>query len=314
MKSNQSTFAGGGTGVSGGGAAGPAGGAAGLGRSGLGTSGGQRLPASPRERRPALAALAVLLILGGALASAYLVMASGERVSAIRIAQPVAAGQQIPESALEEVQVGDTGIQFISWSERAKVTRHVAAVRLVRGALLTNSMIVPGDAPQNGRLIVGLALKPGQFPSGGLEVGRHVTLYAVGGGQNGGPRAGTVLSEDAIVVGISGDRDTGGLGGARLSSDQTSVDVAVPPGDAAKVTQAASAQAVAVALIPDGTRAAAAPGGQSPPPEKNRNRDDEPGGAGEPGGAEPPDGTVPVPGGSPGTGQGTPPGTGAGGN
>ena len=115
-------------------------------------------------------------------------MASGERVSAIRIAQPVAAGEQIPESALEEVQVGDTGIQFISWSERAKVTRHVAAVRLVRGALLTNSMIVPGDAPQNGRLIVGLALKPGQFPSGGLEVGRHVTLYAVGGGQNGGPR------------------------------------------------------------------------------------------------------------------------------
>src|SRR5690606_41119785 len=70
----------------------------------------------------------------------------------------------------------------------------------------------------------------------------YVTLYAVGGGQNGGPRAGTVLSEDAIVVGISGDRDTGGLGGARLSSDQTSVDVAVPPGDAAKVTQAASAQ------------------------------------------------------------------------
>ena len=62
MKSNQSTFAGGGTGASGGGAAGPAGGAAGLGRSGLGTSGGQRLPASPRERRPALAALAVLLI------------------------------------------------------------------------------------------------------------------------------------------------------------------------------------------------------------------------------------------------------------
>ena len=87
------------------------GGAAGLGRSGLGASGGQRLPVSPRERRPALAALAVLLILGGALTSAYLVMASGERVSAIRIAQPVAAGQQIPMSALEEVQVGDTGIR-----------------------------------------------------------------------------------------------------------------------------------------------------------------------------------------------------------
>lgn len=238
MKSNQSTFAGGGSGPSGGGAAGSSGGTAGLGRSGLGASGGQRLPASPRERKPALAALAVLLILGGALASAYLVMASGERVSAIRIAQPVAAGQQIPASALEEVQVGDTGIQFISWSERAKVTRHVAAVRLVRGALLTNSMIVAENAPENGRLVVGLALKPGQFPSGGVEVGRRVTLYAVGTGQNGGPRAGTVLSADAIVIGIAGTGGSGGeFGGTRLSSDQTSIDVAVPPSDAPQVTR-----------------------------------------------------------------------------
>src|SRR4051794_1582674 len=127
MKANQST-------ISGGGAAGSSGGT-GLGRSGLGTSGGQRLPASSRERRPALAALAVLLILGGALASAYLVMASGERVSAIRIAQPVAAGQRIPAGALEEVQIGNTGIDFISWSERKRVTRNYAAVPLVQGAL-----------------------------------------------------------------------------------------------------------------------------------------------------------------------------------
>ena len=311
MKANQSTFADGGTGTgsSGGGAAGSSGGA-GLGRSGLGTSGGQRLPASPRERKPALAALAVLLILGGALASAYLVMASGERVSAIRIAQPVAAGQRIPASALEEVQIGDTGIQFISWSEREKVTRHVAAVRLVKGALLTNSMIARGDAPENGRLVVGLALKPGQFPSGGLEVGRHVALYAVGTGQSGGPRAGTLLSEDAIVMGVSGDDGGGALGGARLRSDQTSVDVAVPPEDAAQVTQAASAGAVAVALIPDGAKPPSGGAGEPSPPE-GRNRGAEDPSTREPG-AEGPGGTVPVPGGGPG--GGASPGPGAGGN
>src|ERR671915_2342757 len=74
---------------------------------------GQRLPVPPRERKPALAALAVLLILGGALTSAYLVMASGQRVSAIRVAQPVAAGQRIPLGALQEVQIGNTGIDYI---------------------------------------------------------------------------------------------------------------------------------------------------------------------------------------------------------
>src|SRR5919197_2160187 len=111
------------------------------GNSSLRSGAGQRLPAPPRERKPALAALAVLLILGGALTSAYLVMASGERVSAIRIAQPVAAGQQIPQDALQEVQIGNTGIDFISWSERGRVTRAYAAVPLVQGALLPNQMV-----------------------------------------------------------------------------------------------------------------------------------------------------------------------------
>src|SRR5688500_13092246 len=109
MKSNQSAVGGGIATTPAGGAGGPGQqgpgqqgpGQAGLGRTGLGASGGQRLPAAPRERKPALAALAVLLILGGALTSAYLVMASGQRVAAIRIAQPVAAGQRIPLGALE---------------------------------------------------------------------------------------------------------------------------------------------------------------------------------------------------------------------
>ncbi|GAA4237213.1 hypothetical protein GCM10022254_48750 [Actinomadura meridiana] len=293
MKTNQSTISEG---------------SAGLGRTGLGTSGGQRLPASPRERKPALAALAVLLILGGALASAYLVMASGERVSAIRIAQPVAAGQQIPASALQEVQVGDTGIEFLDWSERAKVTRHIAAVPLVKGALLTNSMISPLDAPTSGRLTVGLALKPGQFPSGGVEVGGHVLLYAVGGGTNGGPRPGTVLSRDAIVVGVgSDDGGGGGLGGTRLRSEQTSVDVAVSPADAPLVTQAASAGTVALALFPAGTTPAAAPPANPVPPNGQPGGQPDGQQGGQPGGQQggQPGGTVPV---SPG--RGAPTGTG----
>jgi hypothetical protein len=298
MKANQSALAGG----SSGGSPGPNAGG-GPARSGLGTSGGQRLPVSPRERKPALAALAVLLILGGALASAYLVMASGQRVTAIRIAQPVAAGQRIPPSALEEVQVGDTGIQFVNWSERLNVTRFYASVPLVKGALLTNGMISRTDEAAKGRLVVGLALKPGQLPSGGVETGKKVTLYAVGGasgGASGGPRAGTVLAAEPIVIGV------GGGGGDRLRSDQTNVDVAVAPGDAALVTQAASAGTVAIALIPDGTKTPQQPGGQSPAPAGSQTPTGTGGtgtGTGTPGTGT---GT-----GTPGTGNGTP---GTGGN
>ncbi|MFC5747048.1 hypothetical protein [Actinomadura rugatobispora] len=261
MKSNQSA-------VAGGIATSPAGGQGGdgLGRSGLGASGGQRLPVAPRERKPALAALAVLLILGGALTSAYLVMASGQRVSAIRVAQPVAAGQRIPLSALEEVQVSDTGADYyINWTERAAVARAYAAVPLVQGALLTNRMVSRTDDAAKGRVVLGLALKPGQFPSRGLETGKRVSLYAVGGGTGGGPRAGTVLSADAIVVGVSQGGDSG-----RLRGDQTTVDVAVPPNEAPAVTQAASAGSVAVALIPEGTRVTGGGQPQQPPPSTER--------------------------------------------
>src|SRR5436190_679193 len=96
---------------------------AGLSGAGLGSPGGQRLPVPPRERKPALAMLAVLLILGGALASAYLVMQSGQRVAAIQISAQVAAGQKVPAAAITEVQIGDTGISYIAWSERAKVVQ-----------------------------------------------------------------------------------------------------------------------------------------------------------------------------------------------
>jgi hypothetical protein len=208
---------------------------------------GQRLPVPPRERKPALAAIAVLLILGGALTSAYLVMASGQRVSAIRVKEPVAAGQQIPQSALEEVQIGDTGIAYLRWNERGKVSQAYAAVPLVPGALLTNQMMAqPDAAATQGRVVVGLALKPGQLPSKDLVRGDHVAVYAVGGPNSGVP-GGTVLAPDGIV------QDVRQLGEGTLESTQTRISVAVPPDQAPALAEAASASAAAVALVPAGT-------------------------------------------------------------
>jgi hypothetical protein len=223
-------------------------------RSALGTP-GQRLPVPPRERKPALAALAVLLILGGALASAYLVIASGNQVSAVRIREPVAAGQKIPLTAMEEVQISaNTGLEYVPWADRQKFTQAHAVVNLVRGTLLTGGMAAPpGSNPAaQGRVVVGLALKPGQVPPGGLDSGDQVSVYAVGGqGGAGSIPAGTLLAEQAFVYEVArpGEDD--------LQSDVVQISVAVPAEQAPQVTQAASAGAAAVALIP--------PGGQPPP-------------------------------------------------
>ena len=57
----------------------------------------RKLPVPPRERKPALAALAILLILGGALAATtLLVLRSGDRVSAIGIVRQIGAGRPSP--------------------------------------------------------------------------------------------------------------------------------------------------------------------------------------------------------------------------
>ena len=65
----------------------------------------RRPPRVVRERKPALAALALLLIAGGALGAAYLVVQNAHRVAAIEVTQPLGPGQQIPVSALREVDI-----------------------------------------------------------------------------------------------------------------------------------------------------------------------------------------------------------------
>src|SRR5450759_5082068 len=90
---------------------------------------GRRVPGAPRERKPALAALAVLLILGGALGAGFLVLQSGKRVAAIEISQPIGVGQQIPRSAMQEVQIASgTGLDYVPWSEASQVAQFYACL------------------------------------------------------------------------------------------------------------------------------------------------------------------------------------------
>jgi hypothetical protein len=133
----------------------------------------ERLPARPRERRPALAALAVLLILGGALASMSLVLRSGDTVAAIGVAEQVPRGQRIPLQALREVQVARSGVAYVPWSQRGAVANFYAATALLPGSLLSANQVSRTGAVRTGQVVVGLALKPGQYPAGDPRVMAH---------------------------------------------------------------------------------------------------------------------------------------------
>ncbi|MFB4285092.1 hypothetical protein ACBJ59_58200 [Nonomuraea sp. MTCD27] len=161
------------------------------------------LPQWSRQRSPGLAALAVLLVLGGALATTVLVMRADERRSVIRVTERVGAGQPFGSGVLQEARIADDGVSYWSWSQHDQVAVTVATVTVLPGTLLTRPMVAGGDGgAAAGRAVrLGLALKPGQVPYD-LQRGERVQLIHVPGRRNGSEGPALVV-EEAVVDGVS---------------------------------------------------------------------------------------------------------------
>jgi hypothetical protein len=205
----------------------------------------RRLPAPARERKPALAALAVLLILGGALGAGFLVLQSGKRVAAIEIFARIGAGQRIPLSAMRQVQIpAGTGLGFVPWADATQVARFFTVGVIPAGTLLTQGMVAPSGMSVTGKAVLGLALKDGQLPRG-LQAGDHIDIYQVSDSQQTCPGApGAVLSGDAVVLAIGRPAADAG------SSAVADVQVAVNPTDAGAVACNAANGMVGIAVLP----------------------------------------------------------------
>jgi len=207
-------------------------------------AGSRRPPQVARERKPALAALALLLIVGGALGAAYLVLQNGHRVAAIEVTEQLGAGQQIPLTALREVDIATSGgLSYVPWSAAGQVSRFFAATGIPPGTLLTNSMVAQVNGLASGKSVVGLALKDGQLPDG-LQAGDHVNLYQVSDASQSCPGTpGSLLASNAVVLGI-------GAPPAAASASAVDVRVALEPAAAGAVTCNAANSNVAVAVLP----------------------------------------------------------------
>ena len=213
---------------------------------------------APRERKPALAALAVLLILVGALGATVMVMRAGNKIEVVEITGNVAAGQPIPSSAIKVVEVSDVSdVDFIRWGQRGDLLKNYrAATNLMPGVLLTVPLVTKGQgglAPD--KSVVGLSLKDGQFPPGlkagdtvaAFRVGNDVSKSSSGSGSSGGDdSAGTDTALISAQVTVQEVKTSTG----EFSSGNTSVTVQVDSDVAGKLTIAASAGDVALVLVP----------------------------------------------------------------
>jgi hypothetical protein len=207
--------------------------------------GDRRLPGGPRERRPGLAALAVLLILAGALGAGFLVIQSAKRVAAVEVTAAVGAGQHIPLSALRPVQLAaGSGLGYVPWNEAAQVTRFFTVGAIPPGTLLTRGMVAATGASLAGKVVLGLALKDGQLPSG-LADGDLVAVYQVSDAQQTCPgTSGALLATGALVLSVTAPAATSG------GNAQADVAVAVNPADAGAVACNAANGMVGLAVLP----------------------------------------------------------------
>jgi hypothetical protein len=190
---------------------------------------GDRIPVPTRQRRPALAALALVLVLGGAALSGFLVLNSGQKESVLVLREDVPYGHQFQASDFREEELSLTGgIQPVRFNQLTQLVSegYKAKTNIPAGSVLTYGMITRLlPIPGNNFSEVGVNVPEGQYPADGLREGDVVkVLYTpptdkgipAGGVKNGTPLPlGVTLVSQAYVSGVHAAG--GGQGGLDVS-------------------------------------------------------------------------------------------------
>ena len=138
------------------------------------------LPPPRRRRRPALLALAVTMVVLGALGAAYLATSLGQTSPVIAIAREVPWGQTVTAADLVEARIpADPALEPISYGDRDQVIGMVAATTLTPGSLLTRDALTDQRLPAPGQQLVGVGVSTVQLPTTALRPGDGVLLVPV---------------------------------------------------------------------------------------------------------------------------------------
>ncbi|MEU3790514.1 hypothetical protein [Streptomyces fructofermentans] len=211
---------------------------------------GERLPAPPRERKPALAALAVLLILVGALGATTLVLRAGERVEVVKVTGDIQAGESVGDNVDPVLVADDAGINYVKWTQIDALKKLKAKSKIYAGTLVIGEMFAAGNDLPAGKAVVGLSLKEGQYPLG-IEGGDTVAAYLVGNSGSSSSSddeantSGAPIVADAVVNSVPADKSD-----STISSTTKRITVTVDVSDAAALARAAAANQVALVKVP----------------------------------------------------------------
>ncbi|GGJ52174.1 hypothetical protein [Streptomyces brasiliensis] len=213
---------------------------------------GDRLPTAPRERKPALAALAVLLILVGALGATTLVLRAGDRIEVIKVTKPIEAGESVSDSNVTSVMVAaDDSIDYVKWDQLATLKTLKAKSTIYQGTVVVGQMFAGGSSLPAGKASVGVALKEGQYPAD-IKAGDTVAVYNVDSSGSGSEKTtdSTATSNGGLLVANARVNFKNDSSDSTISTGNLSLTLLVDEADAAAVTRAAAAGAVSVVHVP----------------------------------------------------------------
>lgn len=205
----------------------------------LGAESRGRLPAPVRDRRPALAALALLLVLGGALASALIAYRSGDRVDVLIAREDIEVGQLVTAGDFGIARVAADGAATIEADAARNFIGTSATTRIPAGTLLNRSMFLAASGVVPVRsVVVGVVLSASQRPAVELRAGDVVRVFLVPR-DAGGVSTGTVLASAVRVAEV----------GASAGGDLTRLSLLVPEATATAIVGAAATNSIAVTRL-----------------------------------------------------------------
>lgn len=162
-----------------------------------GMSGIRSLPTTSGRSRAAIG-IGVLLIAGFSLAFVLTALHIDHRPAVLVVRNSVAAGQVVKASDLGVARVSvDASLHPIAASKLSSIVGRPAAVALVPGTLVTDGQLGTNAELQASQTLVGIAVKPGQFPPG-LAVGSIVRVV-----QTASDGTAAVIATGAVVTSVN---------------------------------------------------------------------------------------------------------------
>ena len=212
--------------------------------------GSSRLPAS-RERRPALAALAVILILLGAAGSALIALRSGDRQDFVAIdAQSLPPGHKITKGDLARGDLAGATGQLVLWSDIDQVVDHYTTSWLYKGQFVTPESVTKDTKPliPAAGALVGVSLEAGRAPSEPIAPGDIVQVVQVPAAN----RAGGVSS--VLVAAAEVTSSVGAITDSKTSANTTlNVTILVSTTKSRAVAAAAAAKTLVLVKLSPAT-------------------------------------------------------------